>query len=125
MILDTCALLWLAQGAKQFSPAVLRRLDEAAIVYVSAITAYEIGVKARSGKLILPIPARAWFQQALAHYRLAVLDLDPDICFKATELPPIHRDPCDRFIVATALVHDLPVVTADATFEKYGLEVLL
>ena len=94
-------------------------------MYVSAITAFEIGVKYQSRKLILPIPPQAWFQQTVEHHGLAVIDLDPAICLKATELPPIHRDPCDRFIIATALVHDLPVVTADAKFEKYGVRVLL
>lgn len=58
LILDTCALLWLAHDQKQFTPTVLRRLDEASIVYVSAITAFEIGVKYQSRKLILPIPPR-------------------------------------------------------------------
>ena len=76
-------------------------------------------------KLELPVPPSTWFQQIVEHHGLAVIDLDPTICLKATELPPIHGDPCDRFIIANALVHDLPVVTADAKFEKYGIKVLL
>jgi PIN domain nuclease of toxin-antitoxin system len=47
-----------------------------------------------------------------------------EICIAAAELPPIHNDPCDRFIIATALHNDSPVVTTDERFEKYGVTVL-
>ena len=125
MILDTCALLWLANEQSHFTPDILSRLEQAPAVFVSAITAFEIGVKFQARKLILPLPPQAWFQQTIEHHGLAVIDLDPSICLKAAELPPIHRDPCDRFIIATALANGLPVVTADSRFEKYGVEVLL
>ncbi len=42
----------------------------------------------------------------------------------AAELPRIHDDPCDRFIIAAARLHDLTVVTADEQFEKYGVAVI-
>ena len=49
MLLDTCALLWLAQGGGQLSPDVLKRLAEAPFVYVSAISGFEVGIKPKSG----------------------------------------------------------------------------
>ena len=45
-----------------------------------------------------------------------------DTC--AVELPDIHRDPADRFIIATALIGNIPVVTADRHFAQYGVETL-
>jgi len=54
MLLDTCALLWLAQGGGDLSSEALRKLSEASFVYVSAISGFEIGVKYRKGKLQLP-----------------------------------------------------------------------
>ena len=42
----------------------------------------------------------------------------------AVELPNIHRDPADRFIIATALIGNIPVVTADRRFAQYGVETL-
>jgi PIN domain nuclease of toxin-antitoxin system len=47
-----------------------------------------------------------------------------DVCIAAAQLPPIHDDPCDRFIIAAAKTSDLAVVTADERFEEYGLTVL-
>jgi PIN domain nuclease of toxin-antitoxin system len=58
------------------------------------------------------------------HHGLTVLPLELDACVLAAELPAIHNDPCDRFIIATAKLNDLAVVTGDDNFEKYGVTVL-
>ena len=100
-------------------------LEEAPAVYLSSITGFEIALKCRSGKLMLPVPAFRWLPEIIAHHRISLLGLDMDICLRAAELPPIHKDPCDRFIIATALAHRLRVVTADERFAQYGVEVLL
>jgi PIN domain nuclease of toxin-antitoxin system len=102
----------------------LERIENNPVVYVSSITAFEVGIKCRSGKLKLPVPAREWFESVVEHHQLAVIPLDWDVCIAATELPPLHKDPCDRFIIATAKMRHLAVVTADPSFRAYGLEVL-
>lgn len=123
MILDTCALLWLAEGGDRLSPAARNRIENAPVVYVSAISAFEIGIKCRSGKLRLPMPAAEWFLAVVDHHGLAVQPLDWDVCIAAAELPPLHRDPCDRFIIAAAKMGHFPVVTSDTSFAAYGIEV--
>ena len=65
-----------------------------------------------------------WFEQAIAHHGLTIIPLSLDVCIAAAQLPPIHDDPFDRFIIASAKVHDLTVVTRDEQFEKYGVAVL-
>ena len=45
-------------------------------------------------------------------------------CIAAAQLPPIHNDPCDRFIIAAAKLHELTVVTTDEQFQKYGVTVI-
>jgi len=124
MILDTCALLWLASGDKKISRATLKQINEAAAVYVSAISGFEIAIKAARGKLKFPHSPQEWFEKVIEHHGLTVLPLELNICIAAAELPPIHNDPCDRFIIATAKLNDLAVVTTDENFEKYGLTVL-
>ena len=124
MLLDTCALLWLAEGGLQFSAETRDHIENAPVVYVSAISAFEIAVKCRSGKLRLPVPAAEWFQAVVDHHGLAVRSLDWEVCMAAVELPPIHKDPCDRFIIATAKRGHMPVVTGDAVFSSYGIEVV-
>jgi PIN domain nuclease of toxin-antitoxin system len=54
-----------------------------------------------------------------------VIPLDLKICTYANELPLIHKDPCDRLIIATSLLKNMPVVTADKHFAEYGVNVLL
>ena len=124
MILDTCALLWLASGDKKLSRSARKEINEASAVYVSAISGFEIAIKVARGKLKLPSPPQEWFEKIVEHHGLAVLPLELNVCITAAQLPPIHDDPCDRFIIAASKVSDLAVVTADEGFEKYGLTVL-
>jgi len=124
MLLDTCALLWLAQGGGGLSSKVLREQADAPFVYVSAISGFEIGIKYKKGKLVLPVLPSEWFNAIVVHHDLQVLSLDLDICIRSALLPPIHHDPCDRMIIATALKHRLAVVTTDPNFKAYGVKVL-
>jgi PIN domain nuclease of toxin-antitoxin system len=54
----------------------------------------------------------------------AILRLANEVMFRSTELPNLHRDPADRFIIATALMRSLPVVTTDRRFSQYGVTVI-
>jgi PIN domain nuclease of toxin-antitoxin system len=124
VILDTCALLWLVEGSTELPEPARRRIQEEPVVYVSAITGFEIGIKVQKGKLKLPARVSDWFGAILEHHDLELLPLDLQTCVDATELPAIHRDPCDRFIIATARRRRMPVVTADPVFRDYDLEVV-
>jgi len=124
MILDTCALLWLASGDKKLSRAALKEVNAAAAVYVYTISGFEIAIKVAKGKLKLPHPPQEWFEKVVEHHGLAVLPLELEVCITAAQLPPIHNDPCDRFIIAAAKLNDLTVVTGDEQFEKYGVTVI-
>lgn len=124
MILDTCALLWLAAGHKKLSRAALNEINDASAAYISAVSGFEIAIKAARGKLKLPCPAKEWLEKVVEHHGLSVLPLELDTCVSAAQLPPVHDDPCDRFIIATAKKHGLTVVTGDERFEKYGVAVL-
>jgi PIN domain nuclease of toxin-antitoxin system len=123
MLLDTCALLWLAHDQSKISPDTLSKIEAAPVVYISAISGFEIGLKCRAGKLTLPMSPADWIKGVVEHHKLSMLDLDLETCVKAAELPPIHRDPCDRFIIATALAQGMPVVTGDKRFAEYGVNV--
>ncbi len=124
LLLDTCALLWLAQGGGELTADTCGRINEAPVVYVSAISGFEIGIKHKKGKLYLPVAPWKWFEAVVEHHSLCVLPLDLSVCIRSVELPPVHSDPCDRFIIATAELHNLEVVTRDSMFTSYGLSVL-
>lgn len=124
MLLDTCALLWLGQGGGRLSRDALARIDNAPVVYVSAISGFEIGIKVAKGKLSLPSRPAEWLATVLEHHDLRELPVDLAAAVRATELPAIHADPVDRILIATAEAHNLPVVTRDAVFARYGIEVI-
>lgn len=123
LILDTCGLLWLSSDQSKLSQQTLTKINKANIVYISAITAFEIGIKCRSGKLLLPVPPSEWMTAVLKHHNVSVIPLNLEINIKSTELPLIHKDPCDRFIIATALLYSYPVITTDKRFTEYGVRI--
>ena len=60
----------------------------------------------------------------IEHHDLQVLPLDLEICIRATQLPPVHHDLCDRMIIATALIRQLVVVTVDPMFRNYDIDTI-
>ena len=124
LYLDTCAVVWLAEGSLRLRPAIKRRIDAANRVYVSAISAWEISLKVARGQLALPIEPEEWFPAVLEEHDLELSELTPAVLMAANRLPWHHRDPADRFIIADAQMKRCPVITSDAQFDQYSVEVL-
>lgn len=117
VLLDTCALLALARG--DLPPAATAALRNAPHALVSSVSAWEVAVKAASGKLRLAMPAEEWFLGLIDRYRLTELPLDARTACAAAALPPLHQDPFDRVLVALAHAHALAVITSDASIPRY------
>lgn len=124
MLLDTCALIWLAMGGGHLSAKARQAIDKAAAVYVSSISAFEIAYASARGRLDLPCESERRYYEVLDKHSLAEVLLSGKIAIAATKLPMVHKDPCDRFIIATARLEDLPIVTADRKFRKYDLVII-
>jgi PIN domain nuclease of toxin-antitoxin system len=87
---------------------------------LSAISIYEIGQKARKGKLGLAIPIDRWLSIALRPALVQVIPIDADIARGANDLPGnFHGDPADRLIVATARKFGLTILTSDRQIRDY------
>jgi PIN domain nuclease of toxin-antitoxin system len=118
VLLDTCALLALAEGELPDSAAAaLRRAPEA---YVSVVSPWEVAIKVAGGKLRLAEPPVQWFLALIERYDLREVPLDARVACAAAALPPLHRDPFDRVIVAIAQAHGFTVLTSDANIPKYA-----
>jgi PIN domain nuclease of toxin-antitoxin system len=117
VLLDTCALLALAGGDLPDGAAVaLRKAPEA---YVSVVSPWEVAIKVAGGKLKLLEPPVRWFLGLVERYDLREVTLDAGVVCAAAALPPLHRDPFDRVIVALAQAQGLTVLTSDENIQKY------
>ena len=124
LLLDTCALIWLVNGAPELSVRARTAIDGADMVWVSASSAWEISLKVAHATLELPIPPEEWFDRALEHHHLSLATLSVEVLVAANVLPWHHRDPADRFIIATARALGAVVVTTDRRFSLYEIDVL-
>lgn len=124
VILDTCALLWLVSANSRLSKEALFTIENAGIAFISPISAWEISLKAAHGALDLPLTPEEWFNKAIKQHNLTVSSLDLEILFTANKLPWHHRDPADRFIIATAIREKACIITADPIFRKYGVKTI-
>ena len=116
VLLDTHLLLW-ALSAPARLPVAARRLIQDADVYVSAASIWEISTKAALGKLTAdPQEVLAALEPA-GFLSLPVAGVH---AARVSSLPPVHRDPFDRLLVAQALVEPMRLVSTDAALRGYG-----
>jgi PIN domain nuclease of toxin-antitoxin system len=126
VLLDTCALIWIAMN-RFMAPAASEAVAEAGLrrsIFVSPVSAWEIGllaVRRRPGDpQFAPDPA-TWFEQFTNRPPIRITPLTPQIAIAASFLPaPLHQDPADRFLIATARHLGVPIVTRDRKIIAYG-----
>lgn len=78
----------------------------------------------KAGELEIPVSPASFADMLVEQYGMKELPLDNAIMLRASALPEIHKDPADRFIIATALLNDCVVVTGDHRFPEYGVETI-
>ena len=124
LLLDTCGLIWLSQGGGKLSKKTLSLIDEANFVYVSSISAWEIGFLHAKNRISLPLEPQKWFEVLCEQQNIVPIHISPEIGFKANALPWHHKDPSDRLIIATAMLKHLAIVTQDQFFPSYDVVTL-
>jgi len=126
VLLDTCALIWLAEG-KLAAPALqaLQHAAEGEGVFVSPVSAWEIGLISRSSRgsrrvQFLPDP-QAWFADIVRRPEIREVPLSWNSALAASSLPePLHGDPADRLLIATAREINAVLATGDGDIIAYG-----
>ena len=124
LLLDTHAAVWITEDYPLASAAV-EAIDAAyragITVFVSAITAWEVGLLVSRNRLSLAARPERWFQRLLAIPGVKLADLSPDILMASSFLPgEPPRDPADRIILATARDLGATLITRDRLLLKYG-----
>jgi PIN domain nuclease of toxin-antitoxin system len=124
LILDTCTFLWLA-GGQRLPPAAAAAIgDPSNEVYLSAVSVWEIVTKYRNGRLPLPEPPDRLIATERAVRGVEALAFDEESSVQGLKLPPLHRDPFDRMLMAQAIAHGAAVVTPDPLVSQYPIRVV-
>ncbi len=122
LLLDTQVLLWWLADDPRLGDAAREALASAEhLVYVSAVSLWEMVIKQMAGKLVLPTE----FRLALASSGFHDLPVTAAHAFALGELPPVHQDPFDRMLIAQARAEEMVLVTHDERLAQYDVNVLL
>jgi PIN domain nuclease of toxin-antitoxin system len=122
LLLDTHALLWAVGSPTELPPRVRALLEDGSTqACVSAASMWEISIKTALGKLALDLGALLAEMRTL---EFAELRIGFEHTRRAGTLPPIHRDPFDRMLVAQALEEGLTIVTRDPAIGRYAAPTL-
>jgi PIN domain nuclease of toxin-antitoxin system len=125
LLADTQCWLWMHLAPERFSARTRRMLrNPETDVILSVASIWEIAIKHGLGKLRLPEPVERWVPSRVQIGQTTLLPVEAPHALRIAGLPPLHRDPFDRMIVAQALVENVPVLTADAALGAYGIKVI-
>lgn len=123
ILLDTHVWVWWLGDARRLSKAARAAIAGALDgdrLYVSSISAWEVGLLVARGRLKLTMEVGDWIAKAESLPFLAFVPVDNQIALESTRLPPpLHADPADRMIVATALRLGATLVTSDGKLARY------
>jgi PIN domain nuclease of toxin-antitoxin system len=119
LLLDTCAILWLAQGA-EIEPRARKAIADQSL-HVSPISAWEIANLERKNRIALTLPTVNWFRQTVDRMSATIPQLSVEILIGSCGLPGSPPDdPADRIIIATAREANMTVVTRDRKILDYS-----
>ena len=125
LLLDTQCWLWMTAAPDRFSRTALEIVEnEATDLLLSAACAWEIAIKHALGKLVLPMKPSEYVESRLRQTRTSPLAISYAHALRAGELPPHHRDPFDRLLVAQSQIEKLPILTADPILNRYDVDVI-
>jgi PIN domain nuclease of toxin-antitoxin system len=121
LLLDTCTVLWLAEGVQLAGEA--RNAITDSKLHVSPITVWEIANLVRKKRIVLAMPVAKWFQQTVEMMEAAMPELTIDILAGSCDLPGSPPgDPADRIIIATAREASMVLMTRDKHILAYSRE---
>ncbi|MHB8500315.1 MAG: type II toxin-antitoxin system VapC family toxin [Candidatus Acidiferrales bacterium] len=124
-LLDTGVFLW-SLGAEHKLNRKARDLlsSSETELYLSAASSWEIAIKFALDTLPLPKPPSQFIPHAIGSLALRSLEITHFHSLAAGELPPHHRDPFDRMLIAQARLEKMVLLTAERAFQKYQVEMM-
>jgi PIN domain nuclease of toxin-antitoxin system len=123
-LLDTHIAVWLALDNQRLRSSTVSTIKDSfneGKLFLSAISAWEIGLLVSKGRLDLGQSPLAWFEGFVQQFNITVLEISPEIAINSSYLPgTLHGDPADRIIIATAMANATAIASADKSVVAYG-----
>ena len=124
IVLDTHALVWWVAGDRRLVQAARSAIDKSVAageaVLVSAISAWEVGMLVRRGRLALSMPVDEWLLAVQNIEGVSIVPITAEVAVQSINLPgEFHPDPADRMIVALARHRNASLITADEKIHRY------
>ncbi|MGA9964486.1 MAG: type II toxin-antitoxin system VapC family toxin [Terriglobales bacterium] len=124
-LLDTGVWLWsVGEPSRMSHKAHDVIADVRQEIFLSAVTSWEVAIKAASGKLHLPEPPDLYVPRRMAAQGLRPLMVSHEHALAVFALPAHHRDPFDRLLIAQAKVEEMTLISADQMFDRYPVRLL-
>lgn len=122
LLLDTHAFLWFILNDPLLSTNARNLIAEPSNeVAISPASYWEIAIKIGIGKYSLGELVADFFEREIAVNQFRILPIEPRHVAPLTTMPFYHRDPFDRLIIAQAMIEQIPIISADATFDHYSV----
>ena len=124
-LIDTHILIWWLEGGTKLSinqQAAINTVSPLTPLLVADITLWEIATLVDLGRLRFALPLKEWLQRAVAPPLVSLCSITPAVAAQVASLPSsFHRDPGDRIITSTAIIHGAELVTSDSKIIASGI----
>lgn len=124
-LLDTNVFLWLNDEPERLGDAIDRLSEPETLILVSAVVSWEIAIKYAIGRLQLPLPPERYMPERIGDIGASSMVIEHRDALGVAALPPIHRDPFDRLLVAQAINHSATLITTDPRLGEYPVDALV
>ena len=123
IVLDTHVWVWWLSECQSLPPKVQKILTEAKAkqaIFISSISVWAVAQLASRGRLKLTMDYADWIAQTESLSFINFVPVSNHIALRSVQLPPpLHQDPADRVIMATALILGMPLITKDEKISRY------
>lgn len=125
LLLDTHAFLWWVNDSPQLSQAAREAIADAGnSVFFSVVSAWEMVIKSKLGKLGVPQSLSDFLTDQLQRNSFEILPVYLPHALQVADLPDYHRDPFDRLLIAQALIQNMRIVSGDPQIHRYPVDVV-
>jgi PIN domain nuclease of toxin-antitoxin system len=125
LLLDTHVFLWLQTDPERLGEQLALVRDERNQLLLSAVSSWEIAIKYELGKLPLPEPVDRYVPDRMRLIGALAVAIEHPHALAVATLPPLHRDPFDRLLVAQATLLGLTIMTADPAVAQYPISTVV